>query len=179
MISLGEARYDPRVRAVSSRAGEARLEPRVADLLDRLIARAGETVEREELLDSVWGDEGSDEALTQAVSKLRAVLGDKDLIRTEPRRGYALIATPQAMPRPATPVMAEPVAATREQPLVQPTILRAFAIGLIAGVILASITFAIFFRPVVITETSVLEPGSDEPITTFRCEGGPDDCPRE
>ena len=179
MISLGEARYDPRARAVSSRAGEARLEPRVADLLDRLIARAGDTVEREELLDSVWGDEGSDEALTQAVSKLRAVLGDKDLIRTEPRRGYALIAQPRATPRPVTPVIAEPLVAQREAPLVHPNIVRAFIVGVIVGAILASLAFAIIFRPVTITETSVLAPGSDEPITTFRCEGGPGDCPQE
>ncbi|WP_430431567.1 winged helix-turn-helix domain-containing protein [Oceanicaulis sp.] len=81
-----------------------RLEPRLAGLLSVLAQQAGQTISRSDLLALVWDEDGSDEALTQAVSRLRRGLGDKALIETVPRIGYRLSQTPRPIePAPVTP----------------------------------------------------------------------------
>lgn len=85
-----------------------RLEPRVADLLHYLAGRAGQPVSRGELLEALWpGMVVSDEALTNAVNKLRRALGDDRLnprvIETIPKAGYRLIAPVQSCPPARTP----------------------------------------------------------------------------
>ena len=100
-LRVGAAVYHPTARTLDTGGETLPLEPRLGDLLMRL-ASAGGPVSRETLLDDVWGDEGSDEALTQAISKLRRSLGDEQrpyrFIQTIPKYGYQLQATPQAMP---------------------------------------------------------------------------------
>ncbi len=71
------------------------LEPRLSGVLALLVQRGKTTVTRDEFLATVWDDEGSDEALTQAISRLRKVLGDSSLIETVPRIGYRLSVSPQ------------------------------------------------------------------------------------
>ncbi len=89
-------------------AGETALviEPQVMALLVYLAMRAGEVVTRSELLDALWPDTPTnDEALTQAVSKLRRGLGDRGrqrrIIETVRKVGYRLA------------VPAEPIEASR------------------------------------------------------------------
>ena len=83
---------------VLERAGETvRLEPKAMELLVTLASRPGEVVSREELLSTVWpGVVVGDEALSQAVTKLRKALGDDvrapTYIETISKRGYRLIA---------------------------------------------------------------------------------------
>lgn len=80
------------------RGGETvRLEPKVAEVLVHLARRAGEVVSRDELLTAVWlGVVVGDDALTQAIIKLRKALGDDAkrpaYIETLSKRGYRLIA---------------------------------------------------------------------------------------
>ncbi|PQA86709.1 winged helix-turn-helix domain-containing protein [Hyphococcus luteus] len=92
--------YYPGARRLEAGGATQVLEPRLGDLLMRL-AEADGPVARGVLLDDVWGDEGSDEALTQAVSKLRRILGDEQrpyrVIRTIPKFGYQLEAAPAQM----------------------------------------------------------------------------------
>lgn len=76
---------------------EVTLEPRLMQVLLVLSSCPGEVVRRQELLDRVWGETiVQEEALTQAVSLLRRLLGDDSrspsLIETVPKRGYRLIA---------------------------------------------------------------------------------------
>ncbi|WP_286829992.1 MULTISPECIES: winged helix-turn-helix domain-containing protein [Kordiimonas] len=73
------------------------IEPRLVRLLDELCAVPGDPVSRDTLLSAVSNlPYAGDEALTQAISKLRQALGDDPkaprYIKTIPRRGYALIA---------------------------------------------------------------------------------------
>jgi DNA-binding winged helix-turn-helix (wHTH) protein len=93
LLRIGDATYDPALRVIYARGEEMSLEPKVGELLLRL-AESNGPVSREELLDEIWGDEGSDEALTQAVSKLRRAIGDASrpyrVIKTAPRFGYEL-----------------------------------------------------------------------------------------
>jgi DNA-binding winged helix-turn-helix (wHTH) protein/Flp pilus assembly protein TadD len=89
-----------------------RVEPKVMDVLVTL-ARAGErVVTREELLAAVWpGVVVGDEAITQAIIKLRRALRDDSraprYIETIPKRGYRLVAAVShgelRAPRPAVP----------------------------------------------------------------------------
>ncbi|WP_417450122.1 winged helix-turn-helix domain-containing protein [Kordiimonas sp.] len=95
---IGEVVFDP-ARNELTVAGETKpLEPRLVRLLEELCAAGGAPVPREQLLASVSTlPYAGDEALTQAMSKLRQALGDDPrrprYIKTIPRRGYALIAT--------------------------------------------------------------------------------------
>ncbi|WP_083635151.1 winged helix-turn-helix domain-containing protein [Maricaulis sp. W15] len=73
-----------------------RLEPRLAGVLHLLARRGVSPVTRDEFLDTVWEEDGSDEALNQAISRLRRLLGDASLIRTLPRIGYSLTAPVEA-----------------------------------------------------------------------------------
>jgi adenylate cyclase len=91
----------------------ARIEPKVIEVLVHLAARPGKVVTREELLSAVWsGVVVGDDALTQAIIKLRKALGDDAqeprYIETIPKRGYRLIARVDGVEAPvpgkATPV---------------------------------------------------------------------------
>lgn len=72
------------------------LEPRLCGVLALLVQRGQNIVTRDEFLDTVWDNNGSDEALTQAISRLRKILGDSSLIETVPRIGYRLAVCPEA-----------------------------------------------------------------------------------
>ena len=87
-----------------ARGGEVvRVEPKAMEVLTVLAGRAGQVVSREELFAAVWpGVVVGDEALTQAIIKLRRALGDDPrspaYIETISKRGYRLIAPVVAAP---------------------------------------------------------------------------------
>ena len=86
------------------RGGEAvHLEPKSTEVLRQLALRPGRVLGREELLSLVWpGVVVGDDALTQAIIKLRKALGDEaqkpKYIETIPKRGYRLIAPVEGVP---------------------------------------------------------------------------------
>ena len=108
-----------------------RLEPRLAGLLSVLVQQAGQTISRADLLALVWDEDGSDEALTQAISRLRRGLGDKALIATVPRIGYRLTQAPQ----PIGPEHASPWSATvlKKRLMARVQLFRGIAVALAAG----------------------------------------------
>jgi DNA-binding winged helix-turn-helix (wHTH) protein/Tfp pilus assembly protein PilF len=82
------------------------LTPKLLDLLLHLLDHAGELVTKEALLDAIWPDANvTDNALAQAVSDLRNVLGDEPAepkyIKTVARRGYRFVAPVTPLPEPA------------------------------------------------------------------------------
>jgi DNA-binding winged helix-turn-helix (wHTH) protein/TolB-like protein len=88
------------------------LRPKTFALLVQLADRARRVVGKQELLNAVWpGLIVTDDSLTQAVSELRAALGDRNqqLIKTVPKRGYLLDAVVQptsaAVDEPPTAVV--------------------------------------------------------------------------
>ncbi|MCL4800966.1 MAG: winged helix-turn-helix domain-containing protein [Burkholderiales bacterium] len=98
-----------------------RLEPKAMELLAYLAERPGEVVTRDALLAAVWpGVVVGDDALTQAVIKLRRALGDTAdepaFIETIPKRGYRLIAPVAIVPGAQAPVAAEAAAAGARPP---------------------------------------------------------------
>ena len=99
----------------------ARLEPKAIEVLLHLARHAGEVVGRDELLAAVWpGVVVGDDALTQAIIKLRKSLGDDArrprYIETIAKRGYRLIApvTAAGATAAAAPALATVAAAGAE-----------------------------------------------------------------
>lgn len=93
---LGGWRAYPLRNLLIGPAGEVRVEPKVMQLLERLAANAGDVVERDELLEKLWGGRAvSDEPLTRCVATLRRVLDDSpkdpEYVQTIPKRGYRLV----------------------------------------------------------------------------------------
>jgi TolB-like protein/DNA-binding winged helix-turn-helix (wHTH) protein len=137
-FKLGSFEVRPLTGEVSGADGTAHLEPKVMEVLAALAQRAGDVVEREELLKRIWGTRAAvaDEPLTRCIAELRRVLGDSRqapvFIQTIPKRGYrllcpvtALAARPEATPAPAQHtaaerVTAEPLPAAAQQPSAPP-----------------------------------------------------------
>jgi DNA-binding winged helix-turn-helix (wHTH) protein len=95
---------EPEHNRISNAPGTTPLQPKMMEVLLCLAERAGETVTRDELLQSVWRDlEVRDNVLHRTISKLRKALGDgrpaPRLIKTISRKGYCLTAAV----RPAEP----------------------------------------------------------------------------
>lgn len=106
---FGPAEFDEARWQLSVGGQPVELEPRPLEVLRQLLRYAGEVVRKDELLEAVYGHvHVSDGALNQAVSKLRAALGDRDqqIVATVHRLGYRL----------AVPVTAELAAGTSPEP---------------------------------------------------------------
>ena len=94
---FGPYRLDVSKR-VLMRVGETiSLPPKAIEILIVLVVRAGELVEKDELLRAVWPDTFVEESnLTQNIFTLRRALGDERVsaryIETVARRGYRFIA---------------------------------------------------------------------------------------
>ncbi len=103
---VGECLIEPRQNRIVRGDTEARVEPRVMDVLVCLAQRAGEVVSRETLNEQVWGNVVvTDQAVTNCISELRHHLGDDRahrIIETIPKRGYRLTAPVQAIAAPAS-----------------------------------------------------------------------------
>ncbi len=80
--------------------GRFHLQPQLIDVLQVLVANAGEVVSRNSLMETVWaGKVVTEESLTRAISELRKALHDKastpKFIQTIPKKGYCLICLPE------------------------------------------------------------------------------------
>jgi adenylate cyclase len=111
-LKIGDWRFRVASHELERNSEIIRLEPRVADLLLYLATRAGEPVSRAALLETLWpGMVVSDEALTNAVNKLRRAFGDDranpQVIETIPKAGYRLIAPVEALAPESTPPVLE------------------------------------------------------------------------
>ena len=97
---LQDLLIEPASGRVSGPGFETHLKPKAVEVLLYLAEHPFELVEREELLQAVWGeDSGSSDALTHAVSELRSCCKDHanspTVIQTVPRRGYRLLQEPR------------------------------------------------------------------------------------
>jgi DNA-binding NarL/FixJ family response regulator/DNA-binding winged helix-turn-helix (wHTH) protein len=92
---IGAHRIEPLSGEITGPAGKRHVQPKVMDVLLCLVAHAGKLVERDVVIEQVWGRAASEEALTRCISELRAALDDDRgtprLIQTVPKRGYRLL----------------------------------------------------------------------------------------
>jgi DNA-binding winged helix-turn-helix (wHTH) protein len=94
---FGEVVFSPSEQQLLREGKPVRLDPKTSRLLECLVDCAGQIVSKDLLLSEVWEDViVSDAALTQAVMRLRAALGDEartpHYIETVHRRGFRFIA---------------------------------------------------------------------------------------
>ncbi|HVL68356.1 MAG TPA: winged helix-turn-helix domain-containing protein [Vicinamibacterales bacterium] len=121
LYAFGPFSLDPDRRVVT-RAGEPLpVTARAFDVLLALVERAGQTVEKDELLRLVWPDTVVEEAnLSQQIFTIRKLLGQTDeqpYIATVPRRGYRFVATVARMPQSETTTEGPEAAPARREPL--------------------------------------------------------------
>ena len=96
-LLIGEWTFHAGVSRLEKGPDAVRLEPRVARLLSYLAEHANRAVTRETLMEEIWpGMVVGDEALTNAINKLRKAFADDrqhpKVIETIPKVGYRLIA---------------------------------------------------------------------------------------
>jgi predicted ATPase/DNA-binding winged helix-turn-helix (wHTH) protein len=94
---IGPWLIQPSLNIISKDGRTAHLEPKVMEVLVCLVRRAGELVQKEELMQTVWPSTFvTDDALKRCVSELRRVFDDDPrephFIQTIPKRGYRMIA---------------------------------------------------------------------------------------
>lgn len=94
---FGNCEVDPARRQVRLNGLAAEPQPKALDLLLYLIEHRDRVVDKDELLEKIWpGVVVSESALTQALRKARAMVGDdgerQAVIRTVQRRGFRFVA---------------------------------------------------------------------------------------
>ncbi|WP_417491514.1 winged helix-turn-helix domain-containing protein [Maricaulis sp.] len=154
IIQIGDAVCDLRNCVLEVGGRSHRLEPRLAGVLDLLVRRGGAPVTRDEFLDSVWDEDGSDEALNQAISRLRRLLGRADLIQTLPRVGYRLAIDPAPAALAGLPARDRPGVTFGD--LVDGIDRGSFIAGFIVAALLAGVLYAMFGMRVIEREFEVL-----------------------
>lgn len=117
-LRVGPWLIQPRLRSASNGSRTVSLEPKVLKVLVCLAEHAGEVVEKEKIIQTVWPDTFvTDDVLTRAIGELRRIFDDDPkeprFIRTIPKSGYRLIAQVE----PVAPV--SPRATSVERPLLQ------------------------------------------------------------
>ncbi len=93
IYDFGDFRLDSSKKRLTRGGEPVTLTEHQVDVLLQLVARAGEIVDKNMLIDTAWpGVAVTDNSLEQAISALRRSLGDRQstakLIETVPRRGY-------------------------------------------------------------------------------------------
>jgi len=123
VYSFGPFRLDVKKRRLWRSDQVVALTPKALETLLALVRQAGQVMDKDDLLKTVWPDTFvSEETLTQNISTLRKVLGDTserpEYIATVPRRGYQFIGDVTLSPsaehsqsanrsRPAEPAVVE------------------------------------------------------------------------
>lgn len=108
MHRFGPFTLDPARRVLTREGRTVAITARPFDILLALVDRAGEIVDKDEMLKLVWPDTVVEEAnLSQQIFLLRKLLGHTDeqpYIATVPRRGYQFVAAVVSEPRaPVSP----------------------------------------------------------------------------
>ncbi|MFP4207620.1 MAG: SUMF1/EgtB/PvdO family nonheme iron enzyme [Wenzhouxiangella sp.] len=106
MYRFGPFELDPRSGVLRGPGGEQTLRRQTCRLLEVLLERAPEVLDRDTLLDLAWGRTAlSANVLPQAISELRQALGDQaqspSYIETLHRRGYRVICPVEKVGGPA------------------------------------------------------------------------------
>jgi DNA-binding winged helix-turn-helix (wHTH) protein len=122
MLAFGPFTFDPANGLLRRAGSEIPLPPRVLGVLAYLVARPGQVVARQDLIDAIWKDAFvTDTSLAEAVSSLRQALGDDPqqpvYIQTLHRRGYRFVA-PLASRGGLTPALEAPTPPAPDAPIV-------------------------------------------------------------
>jgi len=136
-IRIGEITLDVQKSQVTVAGTTNQIEPRLVRVLVALCENAGEVVSRDDLLAAVSSlPFAGDESLTQAISKLRTILGDKSktpkYIKTIPRQGYLLVASVDVIDASYKEVASYAIQHSRKLLIVMAIILVVITVTLVA-----------------------------------------------
>jgi DNA-binding winged helix-turn-helix (wHTH) protein len=97
MIRFGSFQIDPRTWLLLQHGSAIELSPRLVEILGYIVARDGEIVTKDELLERFWpGVNVTENTLTRAIADIRKAIGDDaakpKYLETASRRGYRLAA---------------------------------------------------------------------------------------
>jgi TolB-like protein/DNA-binding winged helix-turn-helix (wHTH) protein/Tfp pilus assembly protein PilF len=139
-MQIGEWTFDASTHRLENGQEQIKLEPRVAQLLLCLTENKNMAVSRNLLMDRVWpGMVVGDEALTNAINKLRKAFGDDrqnpQIIETIPKVGYRLIAPVRHI---------QPATAEQQAESIIETTTRAYR-NYLTVIALVTICLAVFF----------------------------------
>jgi TolB-like protein/DNA-binding winged helix-turn-helix (wHTH) protein/Tfp pilus assembly protein PilF len=116
VVRFGTFEVSLQSREVRKSGMKIRVQQQPLKLLEILLERPGEVINREELRSRVWPDESFgdfDQALNIAIGKLRGALGDSAenprFIETLPKRGYRFIADVSVVDAEVRPKRPEPI----------------------------------------------------------------------
>jgi DNA-binding winged helix-turn-helix (wHTH) protein len=135
-FTLGQWHVEPQLGRLSRGDEALRIDPRNMQVLQCLVARAGEVVSQAEIEEAVWGQVVvTPNSVYQSIAQLRRALGDdtnpRRYIETIAKKGYRLIATVQPPPPPApTTAEAPPQPTARQRLRLVPQLALAWLIAL-------------------------------------------------
>jgi TolB-like protein/DNA-binding winged helix-turn-helix (wHTH) protein len=138
-ITFGGFVFLTKSRELRTAEGKAvDLRSQSAEVLSALVARPGEIVSKDALMQAVWPDTFvTDDSLTQCIADIRRALGDDEhvIVETFPKRGYRLNADPLHAAESATIAGTEPSQArsSRRSFILVVLVLFAVAIGAYYG----------------------------------------------
>lgn len=90
-FKVGNAFVDPASNEVQMEGNIVRLEPKAVEVLSLLASKAGQTVSKEEILETIWPKTVvTEDSIIRCVSQLRKAFGDPELIEAITKRGYRL-----------------------------------------------------------------------------------------
>lgn len=106
-LRIGDRVLDPVSGELRGGTSCQRLEPKVVEVLLVLVEKAGEVVDKEEILARVWGETAvTDDVLWRCIRRLRKAFGDSArhprFLETLPRRGYRWL-VPAEVAAPSAP----------------------------------------------------------------------------
>ena len=111
-FSIAGWSVDPSTLRIQKQDQSVKLEPKVMAVLEKLAARPGQVVSRQDLEEAVWtGTVVGYDAISNAIIKLRKAFGDDahhpEIIETIPKTGYRLIAPVEVQPEnsPSQPAL--------------------------------------------------------------------------
>lgn len=104
-FKLKDREIHPLEGEITGPGGVHHVHPKVMDVLVCLAEQPGKVIQRDAILDQVWGHRhGSDKSLTRCISELRRALDDRiaesRIIETVPKRGYRLVVSREALDEP-------------------------------------------------------------------------------
>jgi DNA-binding winged helix-turn-helix (wHTH) protein/tetratricopeptide (TPR) repeat protein len=136
VYEFGEFLLDPLTRELRRKGIAENLPVSTIDCLIYLVQHRNRSVGRDELASAVWArTDVSEASLTQAIMRLRRVVGDASCIRTTPRLGYRWTFEPtRERTLETTAAVEPPIAAAQSQPRRR---LRGLGIAAAAALILA------------------------------------------
>lgn len=106
LYAFGPFELDPDAQRLLRDGGAVEVSPRQFALLHLLVARAGQVLSKDALVEAAWGGVAvTDNSVEQAVSALRRLLASgsaEPLIETQARRGYRFTGEVRRMPRRAS-----------------------------------------------------------------------------